>query len=89
MEIVLPPHITESNIEQVEKAIKKLELENVTQTVNIDLSSVESVDFFGFQYLYFFKEYLIARSNSKDEVVIISGKTPLWSEYEAEIGLVL
>lgn len=89
MEIILPENVIESNLETIERELKRLPLEKPGQALRIDLSNVKEIDFFGFQYIYLLKDYLLSKKNYDSDAIEVTGKTELWEEFENQIGLKL
>ena len=88
--ITPPVSLTESKIDSFRKELtdynfpKKLKTKK-KMAVLVDLSKVDSIDFFGFQHLYSFVRYLC--NLNQHHSINVMNKNHVFSDFEKKIGM--
>ncbi|OHD10320.1 MAG: hypothetical protein A2Y34_02440 [Spirochaetes bacterium GWC1_27_15] len=88
--IKLGRELTEDNLDVFYNELKTFDFDKKKyENVVIELNDVLEVDFFGYQTLYFFCDYLVNSLNYPKEKVVFYGKTKNIIEFEEKMGISL
>lgn len=80
----------EEDIRELDSQLKKFDFKkNIKDQFEIDASMITSIDFFAFQYLYYFIKYLKDNNIYKEEKIKFENKSEIFIEFEKKIGLTL
>lgn len=89
IQIIFPEQLTENHVKDIHKKLIKSTLypdvlnKKELPELKINLSLIEDLDFFGYQYLYSFYHYL--KNNLKIKILLLKNK--YFKNFEKKMGL--